>query len=57
MEKGRMYERIPQEPAEEILKRVLEFRNSYDQYEKPEDVNTLLSLFERDSAVKFLASG
>lgn len=52
MEKGRMYERIPQEPAEEILKRVLEFRNSYDQYEKPEDVNTLLSLFPRVSLEK-----
>jgi|APSaa5957512622_1039677.scaffolds.fasta_scaffold07516_2 hypothetical protein len=45
MGKNGGYERVPQEPAEEILKRVLAFRDSYDQYEKPDDVNFLLSLF------------
>lgn len=52
MKNGCRYERIPQEPAEEILERVLEFRDSYDQYEKPEDVNTLLSLFPHVSLEK-----
>jgi len=41
------YVRVSQEPAEEILKKVLAFRDSYDQYEKPDDVNFLLSLFPR----------
>ena len=45
MEKDCRYERVPQEPAEEILERILEFRSRYDQYQRPEDVNFLLGLF------------
>jgi len=49
MEKGCRYERISPESAEEILAHVLEFRDRYDQHQKPDDVNTLLSLFPRVS--------
>ena len=45
MEKDCRYERVSQELAEGILERVLEFRDQYDQYQRPEDVNALLSMF------------
>ena len=45
MENGCQYERVPQAAAEEILGRLLEFRDRYDSYTKPDDVNALLSFF------------
>lgn len=39
------YDRIPQEQAAEILDSVIRFRKSYDQYERPDDVNALVRLF------------
>jgi len=49
MGKDYRYERLPPEPAEAILERVLEFRSCYDRYEKPDDVNALLGLFPQVS--------
>ena len=39
------YERVPSEGAVDLLKQVLEFRETCQQLEKPEDVNHLLGLF------------
>ena len=39
------YERIPQDEVAAILDNVIEFRTSYEQYEKPDDVNSLMRLF------------
>lgn len=38
-------ERVPADRAEAVLEQVLHFRQSYDRYEKPDDVNALLGLF------------
>ncbi len=38
-------ERVASERAEDVLQRVLQFRGSYDSYQKPDDVNALLELF------------
>ncbi len=39
------YERVPSDGAVDLLKQVLEFRETCTQFEKPEDVNHLLGLF------------
>lgn len=39
------YERVPSDGAVDLLEQVLEFRETYEQFEKPEDVNHLLGLF------------
>ena len=39
------YERVPSDGAVDLLQRVLEFRETCQQLEKPEDVNHLLGLF------------
>ena len=39
------YERVPSDGAEELLKHVLEFRETCQQLQRPEDVNHLLELF------------
>ncbi len=38
-------ERVPEDRAEAVLEQVLQFRQSYDCYEKPDDVNALMGLF------------
>ena len=41
---GRL-ERVAPDRAEDVLRRVLHFRDNYGQYTKPDDVNALLELF------------
>lgn len=38
---------IPQDVAEALLERVLQFRTAWDQYDKPDELNALLALFDR----------
>jgi hypothetical protein len=45
MNPSEAYERVPSDGAAELLKRVLEFRETCQQLPKPEDVNHLLGLF------------
>ncbi|MFA6110041.1 MAG: hypothetical protein WDA75_14835 [Candidatus Latescibacterota bacterium] len=45
MTQAHVYQCLPPEPADAILERVLAFRGQYDQYARPDDVNTLLTFF------------